>query len=186
MNSTSSPEIFAPLATAPGAFGLKDDAAVDSAPGRASIWSSPPTRSPKARISSPTIPPARVAQKALRVNLSDLAAKGAKPEYYLLNLALPPADDARNGWRISRAGLAEDQEQFGISLLGGDTGHAKARLTITVTAFGFVPEGRMVKRSGAKSGDAVYVTGTIGDSGGGLALFKREKHAAWTRRTAII
>ena len=74
------------------------------------------------------------------------------------------------------AGLAQDQNQFGISLLGGDTSATEGPLSISVTAFGFVPQGRMVKRAGAKPGDAVYVTGTIGDSAGGLAIFKRETH----------
>jgi thiamine-monophosphate kinase len=114
-----------------------------------------------------------VAKKALRVNLSDLAAKGARPEYYLLNLALPRP--VREEWLAEFArGLSEDQRQFGFSLLGGDTSATEGPLSISITAIGFVPEGRMVKRSNAKMGDAVYVTGTIGDSGGGLALLKGE------------
>jgi thiamine-monophosphate kinase len=118
-------------------------------------------------------PAGTVAQKALRVNLSDLAAKGARPAYYLLNMALPLP--AREKWLEEFArGLSEDQRQFGISLLGGDTSATEGPLSISVTAIGFVPKGRMVKRSGAKVGDAVYVTGTIGDSGGGLALLKDE------------
>jgi thiamine-monophosphate kinase len=73
------------------------------------------------------------------------------------------------------SGLARDQSEFGISLLGGDT--SAGELSIAITAFGFVPQGKMVKRSGAKIGDAVYVTGTIGDSAGGLAILKGEECA---------
>jgi len=110
------------------------------------------------------------------VNLSDLAAKGAEPAGYLLNLTLPHS--VTEDWlAMFASGLARDQKEFGFSLLGGDTGAGEGPLTIAITAFGFVPQGKMIKRSGAKPGDAVYVTGTIGDSGGGLAIFKREKHA---------
>ncbi|HWY61836.1 MAG TPA: thiamine-phosphate kinase [Rhizomicrobium sp.] len=168
-------EIFAPLAVAPGAFGLKDDAAAIAArPGFDLIVTID-------QIAEGTDffafdPAGAIAQKALRVNLSDLAAKGAEPAYYLLSLSLPVS--VTLDWLTAfAAGLAEDQKTYGISLLGGDTSRAEGPLAITITAFGFVPEGRMVKRSGARAGDAVYVTGTIGDSGGGLAIFKREKHA---------
>jgi len=112
----------------------------------------------------------RIARQAPTIR--DLAAKGAEPVHYLLNLTLPHAKD---DW-LARfaAGLARDQEEFGISLLGGDTGVGP--LSIAITAFGFVPQGQMVKRDGARIGDAVYVTGAIGDSGGGLAILGNEKH----------
>jgi thiamine-monophosphate kinase len=166
---------FAPLATAAGAFGLKDDAAIISArPGFDLVVTTD-------QIAEGTDffkhdPPATIAKKALRVNLSDLAAKGALPEYYLLTIALPQG--MTEEWLADfAAGLNSDQESYGISLLGGDTSATEGPLTIGVTAFGFVPQGQMVKRSGARPGDVVYVTGTIGDSAGGLAIFKREKHA---------
>ena len=168
-------QIFAPLATAPGAFGLKDDAAVLAArPGFDLVVTTD-------QIAEGTDffahdPASSIAQKALRVNLSDLAAKTARPEFYLLNLALP-AGVTEEWLRAFAAGLASDQKKYGVSLLGGDTGRTEGPLSITITAFGFVPEGKMIKRSGAKPGDAVYVTGSIGDSGGGLAIFKREKHS---------
>lgn len=163
---------FAPLA-GEGAFGLKDDAAhVPARAGHDLI------------VTTDTIaegtdffafdPPAMIAQKALRVNLSDLAAKGAVPAHYLMNITLPRT--VTPDWLAAFAsGLAQDQREFGISLLGGDT--SVGELSISVTAFGFVPSGQMVRRGGARPGDTVYVTGTIGDSGGGLAIFKREKHA---------
>jgi thiamine-monophosphate kinase len=165
---------FAPLA-GEGAFGLKDDAALLPArPGQDLV------------ITTDTVtegvdffafdPSADIARKALRVNLSDLAAKGAVPAHYLLNLSLPHT--ITPDWLAGFAdGLAQDQREFGITLLGGDTGATDGPLSIAVTAFGFVPQGKMVRRNGARIRDAVYVTGTIGDSGGGLAIFKREKHS---------
>ena len=165
---------FAPLSTAAGAFGLKDDAAVISPrPGFDLVVTTDQIAAGTDFFADD--PPDTVAKKALRVNLSDLAAKGAKPEYYLLNLALPRP--AREDWLTEFArGLVEDQRQFGFSLLGGDTSATEGPLSISVTAMGYVPEGRMVKRGGAKVGDAVYVTGAIGDSGGGLALLKGEEN----------
>jgi thiamine-monophosphate kinase len=164
---------FAPLASE-GAFGLKDDAAL--LPARAGQDLVVTTDAVSEGVDFFAFdPPDTIAQKALRVNLSDLAAKGAQPAHYLLNLILPHT--VTPDWLAGfAAGLARDQKAFGISLLGGDTGAGGGPLSITVTAFGFVPQGKMVKRSGAMAGDAVYVTGSIGDSGGGLAIFKREKH----------
>ena len=164
---------FAPLA-GEGAFGLKDDAAVIAArPGFDLVVTTD-------AISEGTDffafdPADTIAQKALRVNLSDLAAKGAEPFAYLLNLSLPHS--IAPDWLAAFAeGLGRDQHEFGISLLGGDTGATDGPLTIAVTAFGYVPQGKMIRRAGARVGDAVYVTGSIGEAGGGLAIFKRERH----------
>jgi thiamine-monophosphate kinase len=164
---------FAPLA-GEGAFGLKDDAAL--LPSRAGHDLIVTTDTISEGTDFFAFDPADlVAQKALRVNLSDLAAKGAQPSGYLLNLTL--THTVTEAWLAAFAsGLARDQQEFGLSLLGGDTGAGEGPLSIAITAFGFVPQGGMVRRSGAKPGDAVYVTGTIGDSGGGLAIFRREKH----------
>lgn len=167
-------EIFAPLAKDPGAFGLKDDAAAIAArPGFDLIVTTDQIAEGSDFFAFD--PPATIAQKALRVNLSDLAAKGAKPEFYLLNLVLPPGF-TREWLTDFAAGLKADQDRFGICLLGGDTSKGEV-LSIAVTAFGFAPAGTMIRRSGARPGDGVYVTGAIGDSGGGLAIFKREKHS---------
>ena len=85
------------------------------------------------------------------MNLSDLAAKGAEPAGYLLTLSLPHS--VQEEWLAAfAAGLASDQTEFGLSLLGGDTGATEGPLSIAVTAFGFVPQGKMVKRSGAPAG----------------------------------
>jgi thiamine-monophosphate kinase len=176
--------IFAPLA-GEGAFGLTDDAAIIPArPGFDLVVTTDAIAEGTDFFAFD--PSGSVAQKALRVNLSDLAAKGAVPHAYLLSLALPPSINA--DWLTAfAAGLAQDQTEFAITLLGGDTGRTEGPLAISVTAFGFVPQGGMVRRSGARAGDDVYVTGTIGDSGGGLAIFKREKHALdETQRDALL
>jgi thiamine-monophosphate kinase len=114
-------------------------------------------------------PPEAIAQKALRVNLSDLAAKGATPLGYLMALALP--SDWTESW-VERfaAGLADDDDRYGVTLLGGDTIRAAGGVTIAITAIGSVPKGKMVRRSGARPGDAIMVSGTIGDAALGLRL----------------
>lgn len=160
---------FAPLAGA-GAFGLKDDAAAIAArPGHDLIVTTDQIAAGTDFFADD--PPDTVARKALRVNLSDLAAKGAVPAFYLLVLSLPEsiAPDWIEGFA---AGLAMDQAHYGLSLLGGDM--ARGPLAIAVTAFGHVPAGRMLRRAGARAGDGIYVTGTIGDSAGGLAILNGE------------
>ncbi|WP_321449845.1 thiamine-phosphate kinase [uncultured Cohaesibacter sp.] len=116
--------------------------------------------------------PELIARKALRVNLSDLASKGAKPVGYLLGLGLPT--DWTEDW-LARfcAGLGEDQQAFDFPLIGGDTVKSPERLTLSITAFGEVPKGRTILRRNAKPDEDVYVTGTIGDSALGL-LLRRE------------
>src|SRR5580693_1331726 len=122
-------EIFAPLATAPGAFGLKDDAAaIPARPGFDLIVTTDAIAEGTDFFKHD--PAGSVAQKALRVNLSDLAAKGAIPEFYLLSIALP--DGMTLEWlKAFAVGLALDQANFGISLLGGDTSRSEGPLTIT-------------------------------------------------------
>lgn len=115
----------------------------------------------------PDDPAGSIARKALAVNLSDLAAKGARPDGFVLTLALPKgwAED----WLAAFAqGLAAVAGEAGCPLIGGDTVSTTGPLTLSITAFGSVPAGRMVLRSGAKPGDLVLVTGTIGDGALGL------------------
>lgn len=163
-------EFFAPLATSPGAFGLKDDVALVAA--RAGHDLVVTTDVIVAGVDFfANDPPAVIAKKALRVNLSDLAAKGAGPFGYLLNLMLP-AEIGRPFLKDFAAGLESDQKEFAISLLGGDMSGTPGPLAISITAFGHVPTGRIVRRGGARVGDLVFVTGTVGDSGGGLALLQ--------------
>lgn len=118
-----------------------------------------------------------IAAKALRTNLSDLAAKGAVPVGYLMSLALPRSTNA--AWLADFAkGLDEDQNRFALALLGGDTTATDGPLTIAITAMGRVPSGAMIRRAGARPGDHVFVSGTIGDAGAGLAVLQAAISAA--------
>lgn len=118
-------------------------------------------------------PPALIAQKALRVNLSDLAAMSATPYRYNLALSLPKGTDAAWCERFV-AGLAEDQTRYDISLLGGDTTTTSGPLTITITAMGLAQSGVILTRTGAQEGDNIYVTGTLGDAALGLMVAQGE------------
>jgi len=162
---------FAPLARGePGAFGLTDDAAMTTPkPGHDTVVT---TDTIVAGVHFfPDDPPATIAQKALRVNVSDLAAKGAVPRAYVLAAALPaPVDEEWLGAFV--AGLKRDQKRFGIALVGGDTVATPGPLTLSITAFGDVPRGKMLRRAGARAGDDVWVSGTIGDAGLGLQVLK--------------
>lgn len=160
---------FAPLArNMPGAMGLLDDAAVlRPAEGCEFVISADAI---VAGVHFPeTALPDEIARRALRVNLSDIAAKGAVPIGYTLTLQLPP--DVDDDWLSGFAGgLAADQETFGLGLLGGDTIKTPGPLTLSVNIFGQTPENKTIKRSGARDSDGVFVTGTIGDACLGLAL----------------
>lgn len=165
---------FKPLATDPGAFNLGDDAAILKAQGEDIVVTTDAIVEGVHFL--PDDPPDTVARKALRVNLSDLAAKGATPAGFVLALALRAADDA---WLTPFArGLGSDAGLFGCPLLGGDTVSTPGPLMISITAFGRVPPGKMVHRSGAKPGDRVVVTGTIGDAALGLDILKGGPAAA--------
>ena len=114
-------------------------------------------------------PPADIGHKALAVNLSDLAAKGAAPRSYLLALALDKT--CGEAWlRAFASGLGALQRVHGCRLIGGDTVVTGGPLAISITAFGLVPRGTMVKRGGAQPGDPLYVTGTVGDAALGLKI----------------
>jgi thiamine-monophosphate kinase len=115
--------------------------------------------------------PGLIAKKALRVNLSDLAAKGAEPVGFLLTLALP--ENWTNDWIAAfAAGLGEDARTYATPLLGGDTVATPGPLTLSIAALGRTPQGRFIARTTARPGDAIYVSGTIGDAALGLALHK--------------
>jgi len=159
---------FRPLAKHPAAFGLIDDCAALPVPAGSDLVLK--TDAIVGGVHFFTDDAAdKVAQKALRVNLSDLAAKGAKPEGFLLALALPKEIDP--DWLKAFAhGLGKDATAFGCPLLGGDTVRTTGPVTIAITAFGTLPRGTMVPRSGAKPGDRVMVSGTIGDAALGLVL----------------
>jgi thiamine-monophosphate kinase len=121
--------------------------------------------------------PDLIARKALRVNLSDLAAMAARPLAYTLNLALPRAISADTDWLAAFcAGLAQDQDAFHFPLAGGDTVGTPGPLVVTVTAFGTV-RGEPLRRSGAQPGQGIYVTGTLGDARAGLDLLRQNPAA---------
>ncbi len=159
---------FRPLATDPGAFNLVDDAAVLANRGEDIVVTTDAIVEGVHFLAED--PPDTVARKALRVNLSDLAAKGATAAGFVLTLALRQADDA---WLKPFAqALGEDAKAFDCPLLGGDTVATPGPLMISVTAFGRVPAGTMVRRSGAEAGDRLFVTGTIGDAALGLDVLR--------------
>jgi thiamine-monophosphate kinase len=116
-----------------------------------------------------------VAGKALRVNLSDLAAKGAEPLAYLLSIVWPRGLPVEAKSKFVD-GLARDQARFGIALLGGDTTAAADHFVVSVIAMGAAPTGSFVPRSGARPGDLVFVTGEIGDAGLEIAASADERH----------
>jgi thiamine-monophosphate kinase len=166
---------FAPIATHPGALGLSDDAAFIKPPPGCDL-----VLKTDAIIGGvhffPDDAAHTIASKALRVNLSDLAAKGAKPLGFLLSLALPTG--LGDGWLADFAnGLRGDAVLFSCPLFGGDTDRTPGPAMISIAMFGAVPEGTMVRRAGAKPGDLVFVSGTIGDAA--LGLFLRRGDADW-------
>lgn len=155
---------FKPLATDPGAFALVDDAAVLSSSGEDIVVTTDAVVEGVHYLAAD--PPDTIARKALRVNLSDLAAKGAAPAGFVLTLALRSKEDA---WlRLFADALGEDAKTLACPLLGGDTVSTPGPQMISITAFGRVPKGRMIGRTGARPGDVILVTGTIGDAALGL------------------
>jgi thiamine-monophosphate kinase len=164
-------DYFAPLAGAEG-LGLLDDAAV---------FTPPPGRELVLTVDQmlegvhflPGDPPDLIARKLLRRNLSDLAAMAAAPFAYLLTTALPPG--TQEEWlAMFSEGLRRDQEEFGIRLFGGDSSSATAQISLTATLIGHVAPGTALRRNGAKAGDGIWVTGTIGDAALGLKARRGE------------
>lgn len=165
--------LFRPLTRgAPGAFELRDDAAViPQRPGFDLVVTK------DAIVEGVHFPqgeaPELVARKLVRVNVSDLAAKAAEPFAAFLAVAWPRGFADRDR-ELFAMGLAADLEAFGIDLLGGDTVTTPGPFTCTLTAMGWVPAGRMVRRAGARPGDKLLVSGTIGDATLGLAAVNGE------------
>ncbi len=156
---------FRPLA-GPGALGLRDDAALLAPPpGRELVLTA------DAMVAGvhflPDDPPDLIGRKLLRVNLSDLAAKGAVPLAYLMTVSAP--QDTPDAWFAGfAAGLARDQTEYGVTLLGGDTTSTPGPVSLSLTMIGHVAPGSAVHRDGARPGDSIWVTGTIGDGALGL------------------
>ena len=163
---------FAPLASHPGALGLSDDAAFITPPPGCDLVLNTDAIIGGVHFFAEDAAQT-VASKALRVNLSDLAAKGAKPLGFLLSLALP--SDISDTWLANFAeGLRSDAVLYGCPLFGGDTDRTPGPITVSIAMLGSVPAGTMVRRAGAKAGDRVFVTGAIGDAALGLAVRKGE------------
>lgn len=168
---------FAPIVDHPGAFGLSDDAASFSPPAGHDLVVTADAIVAGVHFFADD-PAAAIARKALRVNLSDLAAKGAEPAGFLVSLALP--NGVRESWLKQFArGLGADAKYYGCPLLGGDTVYTPGPLMVSVSAFGTLPSRSMVRRAGARIGDHVFVTGTIGDAA--LGLHFRKSHNAARR-----
>jgi thiamine-monophosphate kinase len=179
-------KLFAPLAAKnEGAFGLKDDAATLHLPPDEELVVTVDALVEGVHFLRDD-PAGLIARKALRVNLSDLAAKGAQARHYLLALSLPGGID--DDWLTDfAAGLEQDQTRYGVTLLGGDTTSTPGPLTLSITALGTIPAGRMLRRAGAKPGDLVFVSGTIGDAGAGLEILqgKASELSAGSRENLI-
>jgi thiamine-monophosphate kinase len=158
---------FAPLA-GPAGLGLRDDAALLTIPADHELVTTVDAIVAGVHF-LPDDPPTTIGWKALGVNVSDLAAKGAAPLGFLLTLALPAQTEA--GWLADFAdGLGRAAALWHCPLVGGDTVTMPGPLTLSITAFGVVPRGEMVRRAGARPGDILAVTGTIGDAALGLPL----------------
>ena len=166
---------FSPLsAEADGAFGLANDAA---------LWQ--PDEGCDAVITTDCLvagvhffasdPPDSIAEKLLAVNLSDIAAMGARPTAYTLTAIL--SEEIGDDWIGSFAkGLRNAQKKYAVVLLGGDTVATPGPLTFSLTTFGSVERGKALSRGGAHAGDDIYVSGTIGDAALGLQLLRKELH----------
>jgi thiamine-monophosphate kinase len=160
---------FAPLAAEyPGAYALQDDCAALTVEAGHQLITTVDAVAAGVHFFADDCP-SDIAWKALAVNVSDLVAKGARPLAYLMSLALPGEPDQH--WMQDFAdGLSQAQSTFAMHLAGGDTDIRDGPLTITITAFGQLPTGTMIERSGSEPGDRLFVTGTIGDSFLGLQL----------------
>jgi thiamine-monophosphate kinase len=161
--------VFAPLAAgAPGALGLRDDCAVLSPPpGCDLVLKTDPVRSGVHFFADDA--PEDIGWKALAVNVSDLAAKGAEPLGYLLAASFPALPDRAWAKRFAD-GLEAAQAAFGCPLYGGDTDRAEGPMSFALTVFGAVPAGRMIRRATARAGDAIFLSGTMGDAALGLEV----------------
>ena len=151
-------------------IGIGDDAAVTEVPPGQSLVTTTDTLISGVHF-LPEVSAHSIAQKAIAVNLSDLAAMGAEPAWLSLSLSIPEVDES---WLAEFSeGLREHAEYYSLQLIGGDT--VQGPLSITITAQGFIPKKQALTRSNAKPGDLLYVTGTLGDAGLGLAILKGDK-----------
>jgi thiamine-monophosphate kinase len=169
-------EYLAPLASHPGAFGLKDDAALLTGLPASGLAVTADALVAGAHFFEED-DPGDAAYKALAVNISDLAAKAARPIAYTMTLALGQAPSEAWAQRFT-AGLSAAQAKFGIALLGGDTVSSRGAWWISITAFGEASPRGLVPRGGAEPGHVLYVSGTIGDAALGLQLRRGQEGLA--------
>lgn len=162
--------LLRPLAAHPAARGLADDAAVLAPPlGRDLVFTHDVLACGVHYL--PSDPPSDVAWKLLAVNLSDLAAMGARPVGVLMGLGLSAAEG--DAWLAAfTEGLGRALARWDVALLGGDTVGGLGAAVLGLTAIGQVAPGKALSRSGVRPGDDLYVTGSIGDAGLGLAIAK--------------
>ena len=157
---------------APGGLGLLDDAAVFVPPSGRELVVSADTIVEGVHF-LPDDPVETLGRKLLRVNLSDMAAMGAAPLHYLLAVSVP-RKTGQAWFEAFARGLALDQEAFGVSLLGGDTTSTPGPITLSATVIGHVAAGCALRRAGARAGDGLWVTGTVGDGALGLLALRGE------------
>lgn len=164
--------LFAPLAANhAGALSLEDDCALFPGPD-GQEWAVTADAMVAGVHFLPDDPPDLIARKLLRVNLSDLAAMGATPRFILMTCAFP--ESVGEDWLNRYAdGLAADCAQFSLTLIGGDTVSTPGPLTLSMTAIGILPKGTAILRSNARSGQSIWVSGTIGDGAFGLLAARR-------------
>ncbi len=174
---------FAPLAAAaPGAFALTNDAALVDVPDGRSLVTTVDSMVAGVHFRDEDRP-TEIAAKLLAVNLSDLAAMGARPFGYLVAASFPQT--VEEAWIAEfAAGLGSEQAIFGISLLGGDTTSTTGPLTLSLTAFGHVPSGKCLQRATARAGDDIYVSGWLGDAALGLDILSGRLQASSTEARA--
>jgi len=175
--------LLAPIARAPAARGLADDVAVWPAPTGHDIVLTKDMVAEGVHFLGED-PPEAIAAKLLRVNLSDLAAKGARPQGVLLGLGLTPAQ-GEDWLRHFTDGLRADLERYDVQLWGGDTIRTQEQLVLSLTAIGTTPQGTALSRAHARAGDEVYVTGAIGDAWLGLQSLTRKLDLPEDHRNAV-
>ncbi|BAB04263.1 thiamine-phosphate kinase [Halalkalibacterium halodurans] len=133
-----------------------------------------------------TLTPFQIGYKSLAINISDLAAMGATPKFYLVSIAVPPQWSDREIKTLYR-GMAECAAPYRMDLIGGDTVSTNAKLVVTVTAVGHVPKGTRLLRQRARPGDVVFLTGTVGQSAAGLELLnKKGLHGPFTEEEELL
>lgn len=162
---------FRPLA-GKGAYDLRNDGAVIAPAPGCELALSSDTMVENLHF-LPDDPPETIGKKLMRCNLSDLAAMGARPKAYMLNVTVPPGGAYDEAWFAGfTRGLAQDQQTYGLSLLGGDTTGTTGPLVLTMTIFGDVQVGQALRRDKARPGDDVWVTGSLGKAALGLQARK--------------